>query len=429
MAKKSQKLQEISELLGSQSEEINLEDIPNTELKNWTMKLNETTDERYEPNTRHKIGEVIMIVLLAVLSNCNEWTTIEIFAKAKEKWLMEFLELEYGLPSIDTIQRVMAIIKPVELYQLCVTYFVEHLNELIVTTEDTVGKEIDIISLDGKTSNGSSRKKTSKEAITSVNTMSAYSTSYGLALAQEFIPDKTNEIPIAPELIKQLNVSNCIFTWDALNTQKETVKAVDKKADYVGALKGNQHLFYKEVKLFFENEVVIKLIKDDGNYLKHVESEKSGVVTREYFMISDVNWFSEREKWKRLNSFGMEKKKIERADGTISYETRHFISSLEGDIELFAYAVRSHWRVENNLHAPLDIVFKEDKNKTLEAHGAKALGVVRRVALMILKLAQPYYVKSLNSIRYQLSFNFEHEVEVLFKLLNTSGLKWQILDS
>jgi predicted transposase YbfD/YdcC len=391
--------------------------------------LNEATDERYEPNTRHKIGEVIMIVLLAVLSNCNEWTTIEIFAKAKEKWLREFLVLENGIPSIDTIQRVMAIIKPVELYRICVSYFIEKLEELAPSLSEREDKEVDIISLDGKTSNGSSRKQTSKEAISSVNTMSAYSTSYGLALAQEFIPDKTNEIPIAPELIKQLNATNCIFTWDALNTQKETVKAVDKKADYVGALKGNQHLFYKEVKLFFEDKVVIELIKQDGNYLRHVEPERAGVVTREYFMISDVDWFSEKSKWRRLNSFGMERKKIEKADGAISYETRYFISSLENDIELFAYAVRSHWHVENNLHAPLDIVFKEDKNKTLEQHGAKALGVVRRVALMILKLAQPYYKKSLNSIRYQLAFNFEHEIFVLFKLLNTSALKQQLFDS
>jgi len=61
--------------------------------------------------------------------------------------------------------------------------------------------------------------------------------------------------------------------------------------------------------------------------------------------------------------------------------------------------------------------------------GLKPLGVVRRVALMILKLVQPYYKKSLNSIRYQLSFNFEHEVQTLFKLLNTTALRQLLLNS
>jgi len=428
MARKSKKLEEIKELLAAESENLDLEEIPHEELEKWSKKLNEATDGRYQPNTRHKIGDVIMIVLLAILSNCNEWTTIEVFSEKKEKWLKTFLTLEYGLPSIDTIQRVVAIIKPVELYRICVSYFIEKMNELLQHREDEEA-EVDVVSLDGKVSKGSSRKKTSNEKIKPINTMSAYSTSYGVALAQEFIPDKSNEIPIGPELIKQLNGENVIFTWDALNTQKETIKAVSKNADYVGALKGNQQLFYTEVVDFLEDKEIIKQIKNSSNYIKVVEADRGGVVTREYFMSSDIDWFEDRNKWKRLNSFGMEKKKIEKPDGTIAYETRYFISSLKDDIDSMSYAIRSHWQVENNLHAPLDIVFKEDKNKTLEKNGAKALGVIRRVALMILKLIQPYYNKSLNSIRHQIAFNFEDEIMTIFKLLNTSALKEQLVSS
>jgi len=428
MARKSKKLEEIRELLASESENLDLDEIPTEELEKWSQKLNEATDERYQPNTRHKIGDVIMIVLLAILSNCNEWTTIEVFIEKKEKWLKTFLTLEYGMPSIDTIQRVVAIIKPVELYRICVSYFIEKMNELLQHREDEE-PEVDVVSLDGKVSKGSSRKKTSNEKIKPINTMSAYSTSYGVALAQEFIPDKSNEIPIGPELIKQLNGENVIFTWDALNTQKETIKAVSKNADYVGALKGNQQLFYTEVVDFLEDKEIMKQIKSNGNYIKVVEADRGGVVIREYFMSSDIDWFQDRNKWKRLNSFGMEKKKIEKADGTVAYETRYFISSLEDDIDSMSYAIRSHWQVENNLHAPLDIVFKEDKNKTLEKNGAKALGVIRRVALMILKLIQPYYNKSLNSIRHQIALNFEDEIVTIFKLLNTSALKEQLVSS
>ena len=429
MARKSKKLEEIRELLAAESENLDLDEIPHEELEKWSQKLNEATDERYQPNTHHKIGDIIMIVLLAILSNCNEWTTIEIFSKKKEEWLRTFLTLEYGIPSLDTIQRVVAIIKPVELYRICVSYFIEKMNELLQQKEEDEESEVDVVSLDGKVSKGSSRKKTSNEKIKPINTMSAYSTSYGVALAQEFIPDKSNEIPIGPELIKQLNAENIIFTWDALNTQKETIKAVSSKADYVGALKGNQQLFYAEVVEFLEDKETIRQIKSNGNYIKEVEADRGGAVTREYFMSSDVKWFADRNKWKRLNSFSMEKKTIEKADGTVAYETRYFISSLEDDIDSMSYAIRSHWQVENNLHAPLDIVFKEDKNKTLEKNGAKALGVIRRVALMILKLIQPYYNKSLNSIRHQIAFNFEDEIMTIFKLLNTSALKEQLLSS
>ena len=74
------------------------------------------------------------------------------------------------------------------------------------------------------------------------------------------------------------------------------------------------------------------------------------------------------------------------------------------------------------MHAPLDIVFKKDKNKTLEKNGAKNLGILRRIALAILKFVQTYYKKSLNLIRTNLSFDFENEIETIFKLLDVDKI-------
>lgn len=98
-------------------------------------------------------------------------------------------------------------------------------------------------------------------------------------------------------------------------------------------------------------------------------------------------------------------------------ERRHYIVSFENDINTFKEAVRKHWGIENNLHAPLDIIFKEDKNKTLEKNGAKNLGILRRIALMILKLVQAFYNKSMKLIMYELSLDFENEIESIFKIL------------
>jgi len=85
--------------------------------------------------------------------------------------------------------------------------------------------------------------------------------------------------------------------------------------------------------------------------------------------------------------------------------------------------VRTEWGVENNLHAPLDIVFKEDTNKTLEKNGAKNLGIIRRIALALLKFVQAYYKVSLNLIRTNISFDFENEIENIFKLLDVEQIK------
>ena len=102
-------------------------------------------------------------------------------------------------------------------------------------------KEKDIKSIDGKTINGSSRSELTTNKVLPTNIMGIYSHDYGMSIIQDFIEEKSNEIPMGPELIKQLNLSDSIITADALNTQKETVKAIGKaKGEYVLALKANQ---------------------------------------------------------------------------------------------------------------------------------------------------------------------------------------------
>jgi len=70
--------------------------------------------------------------------------------------------------------------------------------------------------------------------------MNVYSTNYGVSLIQDYIEEKTNEIPIAPRLLEKLNLENCIVTADTLNTQVETINAIiNGKADYVLPIKEN----------------------------------------------------------------------------------------------------------------------------------------------------------------------------------------------
>ena len=138
-------------------------------------------------------------------------------------------------------------------------------------------------------------------------------------------------------------------------------------------------------------------------------------------MTNDIKWMNKKEKWPKLKSIGLARNIIER-DNKIIIEDRYYIISFVDDIELFSKSVRAEWGVENNLHAPLDIVFKEDANKTLEKNGAKNLGIIRRIALAILKFVQTYYKTSLNIIKTNLSFDFETEIEKIFKLLDVEKL-------
>ena len=376
-------------------------------------------DNREQYKVKHKMEDIVMITFLALMSNANEWTEIYNFAIHHEKWLKKFLKLKNGIPSHDTIQRVISILNPQELYNDCLKYIIKKIDDLTSKEEN----EKDVLSMDGKTSNGSSRSKLTTEEIKPVNTMSIYSHNYGISLVQDYIDEKSNEIPMGPELIKKLKLNNCILTADALNTQKDTVEAIIKaKGDYVLALKKNQKRFYEDVKDYFEDKVNIKKIED---YFEETEKSHSKIITRKYYMTNDIKWLHGHKKWKNLKSIGVEFKTIESIQtGEIIKENRYFSISFENNIHDFSDAVRKHWGVENNLHAPLDIIFLEDKNKTLEKNGAKNLGIFRRIVLNILKFIQCYYNKmSLKLIRFDISMDVETGLEKVFKILNTEQIK------
>ena len=395
---------------------IDFDELSNDGINDILTIVKKQNDIRYQPNVKHKIEDIILITLFAVLAKCNEWTEIESFAKKKEKWLKKYLELPNGVPSHDTIQRVISILNPHTLYSDTINYLINKIN--LITSNDTR----DILSMDGKTSNGSSRSTGINKEESVVNTMSVYSNNYGFSLIQDYITEKSNEIPMGPKLLEQLQLEGCIVTADALNTQVDTIKAILKgKADYVMPVKENQLLTHTEIKEYFDDKKLYENAKK-SNYKKIVSKEHNAIITREYCMTDDIDWMLKKEKWPGLKSIGLARNTIEK-DDKIVIEDRYYIISFSNDIELFSKSVRLEWGVENNLHAPLDIIFKEDNNKTLDKNGARNLGIIRRISLALLKFIQTYYKKSLNIIRTNIAFDFENEIENIFKLLDVSKLK------
>ena len=412
MSKRSKKLEEIKNMF--RDVDIDFNCINDNAINDFITIIKKTKDDKYQTNTRHLMSDIIMITFFAIISKANEWIEIEAFAKNEEKWLKKYLELPNGIPSHDTIQRVISVLDSSMLYKNCLKYFIQIVDSYIPKNEN----EKDIYSIDGKTTNSSSRSGLTTTKLKPINTMSVYSHNYGVSILQDYINEKENEIPMGQKLLEQLDLSNCIINDDALNTQKETVKIiVKKKGNYVLAIKANQKSFYNEIKEYFEDKDFLEIIEKE-NFYEETEKSHSKIVNRKYYMTNDIKWINDYKSWKGLKSIGVEIKIIENIQtGEVIEERRHYIVSFENDIRNFKDAVRKHWGIENNLHTPLDIIFREDKNKTLEKNGAKNLGIIRRIALMILKLVQAFYKKSMKLIMYELSLDFENEIENIFKLL------------
>jgi predicted transposase YbfD/YdcC len=395
---------------------IKMEEIDIMELKKLRNKARLITDKRIKKKSTYKIWDVVCVVLIATICNCNDWEEIQLFAEEHREWLRNFLQLTGGIPTPTTYKNIMSIINAKELQEFCMYAY----EELI----EKARKNGDIYHFDGKVERGSSRKTDKKNnKIKPLNVLNVYSEGAGVCIEQEMIEEKTNEITAIPDVIKRLNLKGIVCTWDALNTQKEIVKTViESKGDYIGALKGNQGNFYQDVIDYFDEDRLL-IIKSgyEGGYLLSRENNHSQIITYEYYQTEKISWYTEYRNWEKLKSIGLVVKTIEDKAGNKTTEKRYYISSLLLNIELFSRAIRSHWSVENKLHWQMDFTFKCDNNTTVDKKALYNLQILKKNALSILNLVKDEYKKSMKKIRFIAGMKPEKELPKLFYIAKKKG--------
>ena len=389
---------------------INVEELDISLLRNFKDYVKKEVDDPRQPwKTEYKIWDILVTSIIAILCNNDELIDMYDFIVSKKNFFKQFLKLTNGIASIWTYERVLSLIDP-DILQDCFNYFYE-----TVIFQYTSKK--DIISIDGKTDNGSSRN--TLEKIKPLNVLSAYSDNQSVCLYSMMIDDKTNEIPNIPQILDKLKLKDVVVTWDALNTHTNNIKTViERGGDYVVPIKANQGNFYTDLQLYFKEDVLdeIRIGKPKSVYKKVIEKANSKVITYEYFQIEDVKWYFDINKWKKLNSFGLVQKTIDNGQ-EITVEKRYYISSLFNDIELFSRAIRTHWNVENKLHWHLDFTFKQDDNTTMNKRLLFNIQLIKKFCLALLEKVKQDYKISLRRIRHKLELSPETEVPKLFMSL------------
>ena len=429
MAKKDTKLTRLAKIVSEMTEDLNETGIEKEFFEGLGRELGTLSDRRQQSKVWHKLGDVVAIVFFALLSDVDEWVEMEYFAVDQRETLGRYLELPHGIPSHDTLERVIAIIDPDELQGLLVSTLKAVIMratkemKMPLYTNRELGIEIsDIVAVDGKETRNTGKRNTGKEEDKrNLNELNVQSTEYGITLSSTRISEKTNEIPEAQAVLKKLDLRKCVVTADALNTQKETVHSIvhDAHADYCLAVKANQCNAYTDIKDYFSDEGLRKALERQGlTYRKEEEILSDRVVKREYYITEDIRWFADRDLWEKLTGIGCERKTTKYKDGKAAVEERYFLCSLRADAELFSIVVRRHWHVENLLHWILDVTFREDSLRTREKKALHNLGLIRRSVLSLLKILKAYYGNiSYKHMRRRIGRTFEAQVPVIFSVV------------
>jgi predicted transposase YbfD/YdcC len=338
-----------------------------------------------------------------MICGCDSWVEIEEFGKAKKEWLKGYLELSDGIPSHDTFGRVFSLIKPEE-FKAC---FLGWVQEVSRKTEG------EIIAIDGKTIRGSQDRINGKKAI---HMVSAWAVENQLVLGQQAVDAKSNEITAIPELLKILEIKNCIVTIDAMGCQKEIAeKIVESGADYVLAIKGNKGQFYDDVTRYFEPIKAMK--KDDEkegyDHYETLEKDHGRIEKRSYWAFSNIAWLAKKYPYKKLSSIGMVKSE-RTLNGVTSIEFRYYISSTASGAKELARAIRSHWGIENQLHWVLDVVFREDYSRVRKDNAPQNLASLRHIALNLIKQETSGKKKSIQVKRKSCGWDNAYLAKVLW---------------
>jgi predicted transposase YbfD/YdcC len=326
-------------------------------------------DHRIAGMVTYPLDELLLATLVGVVCGADDWEGVEEIANGALDWLRGFLAFRDGVATAQTFRKVFRLLDAQALTQGFAAW--------AASARGALGRQV--VAVDGKTLRGS---KTSPDGKGALHLVSAYATEAGLVLAQRAVDGKSNEITAIPELLDLLNLKGAIVSIDAMGTQKEIAsRIVDKGADYVLALKGNQTSLHEDAALFFADPALAaRCTREEHTDAGH------GRIEERACRAADAGWLAEcHPEWKGLRSIAaVTARRIHKATGAESLETRLYISSLPADPGLILASARAHWGVES-LHWTMDVTFDEDRCRTRKADSPLNLAVIRHAAFNILK--------------------------------------------
>jgi predicted transposase YbfD/YdcC len=330
-------------------------------------------DPRQQGKVCYPLDEVLLLCLLAVLAGAECFTEIALFGVKKLDLLRRFRPFRDGTPAHDHLGDILAVLDA-EQFQHCFAAWVASLT----------GLPEGVVAIDGKTLRRSGNKRSGKAAI---HMVSAFAARQRLVLGQVKVTEKSNEIIAIPKLLDMLAIEGAIVTIDAMGCQRTIAKKIiDKKADYVLALKGNQGSLREDVEVFAAEQKAKGFADTRISRDTTIDGDHGRIETRTTTVIHDVEWLQERHDWPGLKAVVMVESSRE-VGGKTEQETRFYVTSLVMLAHLLGPVVRSHWAIENSLHWVMDMVFRDDECRVRTEHAPANFAAIKHMAQNLLRNA------------------------------------------
>lgn len=320
-------------------------------------------DPRHEGYIKHKLSDILILVMGAVICGMTELADMMTYFKSKSEFYKETFQIDQ-IPSKPTMSRILSILNADAVGEVIIKIMCEHTS--------TIGE---ILAVDGKAIGGTGEKG---KAHSFLQILSVYATESGVTLAQEAIEyeDKTNEIPVFRSLLDELVIEGKTITADAMHCQKETCEKIKaQKGNYVFGVKDNQRNLHEGIELFFNDPINNQSISS----FETIEKNGGRIEKRICRVSAEVDWITDFSEWAGLNRI-FSVTRITTAQGKTTNEIGYYISSLEANAEQLLDISRSHWKIES-MHWALDVIWGEDHNNLRSNNAQKVMNIFRKIAL------------------------------------------------
>lgn len=308
-------------------------------------------DHRRCQGRRYQLGQILLFSVLAILGNATSYRQVHAFIKSHYATLDETFGLHWKrVPAYTTVRTIIQGTSSAELE----AGFREYSEFL--ASDDTVKR---FVSVDGKVLRGSFDHFQDQKAI---QVVSAFLADRRIILAHEEIARKTNEIPTAQALMTELGLTNCIFTFDALNCQEQTLEVAKETGnDVIVQVKSNQKT------LLADCQTTAATLVPDETYQEPTTKAHNRIEQRSVAVFTHP-LFRDTDKWHLVEAVV----KVDRKRWSFdtkhdvwkpSHETSYYIATTILSAATFCQAIRNHWGIENRNHCVRDVTLGEDKSR------------------------------------------------------------------
>jgi predicted transposase YbfD/YdcC len=344
-------------------------------------------------NKIHRLTDILTIATCAVIAGADGWEEVAEYGRSKEEFFRRFLELPHGIPSHDTFNRVFAKLDP--------DVFADRFGRWMASACEATG--LIHVAIDGK-----SARRAARDTFTGcLHLVEAWAVENRLILGMRSVPEGGHEITTIPDLLESLDLGGALVTIDAAGCQTEIVRQVrDRGGDYLVAVKGNQPALEQAVRAAFDRACAADFA---GCPMAAAAADAHGRHEERYVTVIR-NPAGLPDGWADVRAVVMVSRERE-VRGRNESTCHFYVTSLRCSAKRLAGYVRGHWGIENGLHWCLDVSFREDECRARAGHAGANLGMVRRVALSLLKRADTE--GSIQTRRMKAAWDDDYMIKVL----------------